>query len=106
MVSVCFVSPSFFSRSSQIVSDDIEAIEETIPKLEAFHKTYSGISSDLDDLLDRINGFSMSAITSEGLETKNGALKVKQSPLMLKRKHRINLIHVFPKLQCTCIHVH
>lgn len=54
-------------------------IEETIPKLEAFHSSYAGIVSNLDDLLNKIDGFSVSAISSEALASKGCGLQVRQS---------------------------
>ena len=59
----------------QIVSDDIEVIEETIPKLEAFYTSYNEISSEVDDLLKKMETFSVSAISSDGLESKNRQLQ-------------------------------
>ena len=60
----------------QIVTDDIEVIEETIPKLEAFYSSYSGISDDCDNLLEKLQDFSPSATSTEGLEKKNQNLQV------------------------------
>ena len=60
----------------QIVTDDIEVIEETIPKLEAFYASYSGISGDCDSLLGKLQEFSPSATSTEGLEKKNQNLQV------------------------------
>ena len=59
----------------QIVSDDIEVIEETIPKLEAFYSSYNEISSEVDDLLKKMESFSVSAISSDGLESKSKQLQ-------------------------------
>ena len=59
----------------QIVSDDIEVIEETIPKLEAFYSSYNEISSEVDDLSKKMETFSVSAISSDGLESKNKQLQ-------------------------------
>ena len=59
----------------QIVNDDIEAIEETIPKLEAFYSSYNEISAKVDDLLKKMETFSVSAISSDGLEAKNKELQ-------------------------------
>ena len=61
----------------QIVNDDIEVIEETIPKLESFNSSYSQLSSDNDDMFNRITSFSVSAISSQGLEVKGQALQVR-----------------------------
>ncbi len=60
----------------QFVSDDIEVIEDTIPKLEAFQSHYNGTSSDLDDLLNRIDGYSVSAISTDALASKSKGLLV------------------------------
>lgn len=57
------------------MNDDIEVIEETIPKLEAFYSSYNGISSEVDDLLEAMEAFSVSAISSEGLESKSQELQ-------------------------------
>lgn len=72
----------------QIVSDDIEVIEETIPKLEAFYSSYNEISLEVDDLLKKMESFSVSAISSDSLESKNkqlleleGAVNERQSKL-------------------------
>ena len=46
-------------------------IEETIPRLEAFYSSYNEISSEVDDLLNKMETFSVSAISSEGLKSKN-----------------------------------
>ena len=62
---------------SQIVNDDIEAIEETLPKLEAFYTSHSGISASVDGLHDQLDKFSTSAISSESVESKNKALLVR-----------------------------
>ena len=51
-------------------------IEDTIPKLESFHASYAGISAGVDDLLNRIDGFSVSAISNEGLASKSQGLQV------------------------------
>lgn len=59
----------------QIVNDDIEVIEETIPKLKAFYSSYNEISSEVDDLLKKMETFSVSAISSDGLESKNKQLQ-------------------------------
>lgn len=61
----------------QIVNDDIEAIEETLPKLEAFYTSHGGISASVDGLHDQLDKFSTSAISSEGVESKNKALQVR-----------------------------
>ena len=57
------------------MNDDIEVIEETIPKLEAFYSSYSEISTEVDDLLKKMEAFSVSAISSDGLESKNKELQ-------------------------------
>lgn len=57
------------------MNDDIEVIEETIPKLEAFYSSYSEISTEVDDLLKKMEAFSVSAISSDGLESKSKALQ-------------------------------
>ena len=59
------------------MSDDIEVIEDTIPKLEAFKSSSAKISSDVDDLLNRIDRFSVSAISSDGLTNKSKGLQVR-----------------------------
>jgi len=59
------------------VNDDIEAIEETLPKLEAFYASYNAISTPVDDLHDRIDRVSTSAISSETVENKIKALQVR-----------------------------
>lgn len=51
-------------------------IEDTIPKLEAFKSSYAGITSDLDNLLNRIDGFSVSATSSDALVSKSKGLQV------------------------------
>ncbi len=61
---------------SQIVNDDIEVIEETIPKLETFNQSYSQLLSVAEDLLARITACSVSAISSDGLEVKGQGLQV------------------------------
>ena len=58
------------------MNDDIEAIEETLPKLEAFYTSHGGISASVDGLHDQLDKFSTSAISSEGVESKNKALQV------------------------------
>ena len=57
------------------MSDDIEVIEETIPKLEAFYSSYNEISLEVDDLLKKMETFSVSAISSDSLESKNTQLQ-------------------------------
>ena len=57
------------------MSDDIEAIEDTIPKLEAFYSTYNELSTEVDDLLEKMASFSVSAISSDGLEAKSKELQ-------------------------------
>ena len=59
-----------------IVNDDIEVIEETIPKLEAYYSSYGGISAGVDDLLERVQACSASAISMEGIGNKNQQLQV------------------------------
>ncbi len=61
---------------SQIVNDDIEVIEETIPKLETFNQSYSQLLSMTEDLLAKITACSVSAISSDGLEAKGQGLQV------------------------------
>ena len=58
------------------MTDDIEVIEETIPKLKAFNQSYSQMLSTGDDLLARITNFSVSAISSDGVEVKGQELQV------------------------------
>ena len=53
------------------MNDDIEAIEETLPKLEA---CYNGISAPVDDLLNRVD---RSTISSEAVENKIKTLQVR-----------------------------
>ena len=43
--------------------------------MEAFHSSYNGISSEVDNLLGRINEFSVSAISSDGLNSREQALQ-------------------------------
>ena len=69
------------THTHQIVNDDIEVIEETIPKLESFNSSYSRMSSDTDDLFNRITSFSVSAISSQGLEVKGQTLQVRHCGL-------------------------
>ena len=57
------------------MSDDIEAIEDTIPKLKAFYSTYNELSSEVDDLLEKMASFSVSAVSSDGLEAKSQELQ-------------------------------
>ena len=59
------------------MNDDIEAIEETLPKLESFYTSYGGISTSVDGLHDQLDKFSTSAVSSEGVENKNKALQVR-----------------------------
>ena len=58
------------------MGDDIEVIEETIPKLQDFNSSYAGLSGDLDRLLNRIDEFSVSAISSDALASKTTGLQV------------------------------
>ena len=74
LFSVC--CHGFCVNCIQIVNDDIEAIEETLPKLEAFYTSHGGISASVDGLHDQLDKFSTSAISSEGVESKNKALQV------------------------------
>ena len=57
------------------MSDDIEVIEDTIPKLEAFYSSYNELSTEVDGLLEKIASFSVSAISSDGLESKSQELQ-------------------------------
>ncbi len=51
-------------------------IQETIPKLETFNESYSGLLSTGEDLLARVTASSVSAISSDGLEGKGQQLQV------------------------------
>lgn len=57
------------------MSDDIEVIEETIPKLEAFYSSHNEIAKEVDDLLKKMETFSVSAVSSDGLESKSKELQ-------------------------------
>ncbi len=59
------------------MNDDIEVIQETIPKLEGFNQSYSGLFSTGEELLARVTASSVSAISSEGLESKGQQLQVR-----------------------------
>ena len=61
---------------SQFVGEDIEVIETTIPRLEAFHITYAAIVSDVDVLLHKIDQYSVSAISNDVVRAKNDGLQV------------------------------
>ena len=69
----------------QIVSDDIEVIEETIPKLEAFYSSYNDIWKEVDDLLKKMEAFSVSAVSSDGLESKNKELRELEDAVSQRR---------------------
>ena len=69
----------------QIVSDDIEVIEDTIPKLEAFYSSYNELSTEVDGLLEKIASFSVSAISSEGLESKSQELQLLEEAVSQRR---------------------
>lgn len=62
--------------SHQIVNDDIEAIETTIPKLEAFYTTYDVISNSVTASEERLRSFNTSTTTSDGVTEKRAGLKV------------------------------
>ena len=66
----------------QFVSDDIEVIEDTIPKLESFQSRYNDITSDMDGLLNRIDRFSVSAISTDALAAKSKGLQVRACIIM------------------------
>ena len=66
----------FLLFSLQIVNDDIEAIESTIPRLEAFNSSYSVVSSSVSSCGRRLREFGTSATTSDGVASKRSALKV------------------------------
>ena len=74
------------------MNDDIEVIEETIPKLEAFYSSYSDISSEVGDLLEKLEAFKVSAISSEGLEAKNSELKKLEDAVNQRRSKLEDLL--------------
>ena len=85
-------SLSFTYMQFQIVNDDIEVIEETIPKLEAFYSSYGDISSEVNDLLEKLEAFKVSAISSEGLEAKNSELKKLEDAVNQRRSKLEDLL--------------
>ena len=74
------------------MNDDIEVIEETIPKLEAFYASYNTISSEVDDLLEKLESFSVSAISSDGLEAKSKDLKELEEAVNQRRSNLEDLL--------------
>ncbi len=58
------------------VNDDIEAIQETIPKLNAFYTSYGGVSSGVDGVLERLQTSSVSAASTDSLKERNEQLQV------------------------------
>lgn len=60
----------------QVVTDDIEAIEDTVPKLENFYSTYRGHSSSIDEILQKARDFCASSTSMEGIEAKRQQLQV------------------------------
>ncbi len=58
------------------MSEDIKEIEKTLPKLRDFHTSYSGLASDADALLSKIDEYSVSAISSEAVKAKSKGLQV------------------------------
>ena len=74
------------------MNDDIEAIEGTIPKLEAFYSSYNGISAEVDDLLEKLAAFSVSAISSDGLEAKNKDLQELEEAVNQRRSKLEDLL--------------
>ena len=62
--------------TTQIVNEDIEAIESTIPRLESFNASYAAITSAVVSCGERLGVFSTSATSSGGVRTKRDALKV------------------------------
>ena len=90
----CVCCHGFCVNCIQIVNDDIEAIEETLPKLESFYTSYGGISTGVDGLHDQLDKFSTSAVSSEGVESKNKALQV-----------RTDVVHCDWSIVCVhCVH--
>ena len=61
---------------AQFVSEDIEVIETTIPKLQAYKICYAVIVSDVDALMHSASQYSVSAISSEAVKSKNSGLLV------------------------------
>ena len=62
--------------TTQIVNEDIEAIESTIPRLESFNASYAAITSAVVSCGERLEVFSTSATSSGGVRAKRDALKV------------------------------
>ena len=58
------------------MNEDIKEIEKTLPKLKDFHATYAGLSSDADALLDSIDQYSVSAISTEAVKTRAQEMQV------------------------------
>jgi len=61
------------------VNEDIKEIEKTLPKLRDFHETYAGLSSEADVLLDRIDQYSVSAISTGAVKTRTQEIQVHMS---------------------------
>ncbi len=58
------------------VNDDIEAIEETIPKLQAFYVSHGELSASVDGVLERVHACRASAASTDGLKERNEQLQV------------------------------
>ena len=58
------------------MADDIEAIEDTIPKLEEFYSTYGRIANSVDDVLCRLTDLRASSTTMDGINVKHRQLQV------------------------------
>ena len=74
------------------MNDDIEVIEETIPKLEAFYVSYNELSSEVDGLLEKLATFNVSAISSDGLEAKSSELKQLEEAVIQRRSKLEDLL--------------